>query len=151
VDGKTAELVGSKMIGLLDGAPEVHTITADNGKEFAGHTHVAQAHDAEFHFAGPCHSRERGLDEHTDGLVREHFPKGTDFRLVSDAEVRKVQDRPNACPRSPGIPDAHGSLARSRGETAPILHPRPDPSPHRAAGSPPRDGEPCLEDGASPA
>jgi len=98
VDGKTAELVGSKMIVLLDGAPEIHTITSDNGKEFAGHTHVAKAHDAEFHFAGPCHSRERGLNEHADGLVREHFPKGTDFRLVSDAEVRKAQDRLNARP-----------------------------------------------------
>jgi len=86
------------MIGLLDEAPAVLTITSDNGKEFADHTRVAQAHDAEFHFAGPCHSRERGLNEHADGLVREYFPKGTDFRLVSDAEVRKVQDRLNARP-----------------------------------------------------
>jgi len=99
VERKTAELVGSKMIVLLDEAPEVLTITSDNGKEFADHTRVAQAHDAEFYFARPYHSWERGLNEHTNGLVREYFPKGTDFRLVSDAEVRQVQDRPNARPR----------------------------------------------------
>jgi len=79
VGGKTADAVGSKMIGLPNGVPAAHTITSDNGKEFAGHTRVAKAHDAKFHFAGPCHSRERDLDEHTDCRVREHFPKGTDF------------------------------------------------------------------------
>jgi len=99
VDRKTAEAVCSQMIALLDGVAEVHTITSDNGKEFAGHRRVAKAHDASFYFARPYHSWERGLNEHTNGLVREYFPKGTDFRRVSDAEVREVQDRLNARPR----------------------------------------------------
>ena len=46
--------------------------------------------------ARPYHSWERGLNEHTNGLVRGYFPKGTDFRKVSDEEVQKVQDRLNA-------------------------------------------------------
>ena len=77
----------------------VHKITADNGKEFADHSHVAEALDADFFFAKPFHSRERGLNEHTNGLVREYFPKGIDFREICDEKVQKVQDRLNGRPR----------------------------------------------------
>ena len=100
VDKKTKEAVGSTSIRLL-GSDEfpVHTITADNGKEFADHHRVAEDLDADFYFATPYRSWERGLNEHTNGLVRGYFPKGTDFRKVSDEEVRKVQDRLNARPR----------------------------------------------------
>ena len=81
----------------------VHTITADNGKEFAGHAKVASALGAGFFFARPYHSRERGMNEHVNGLVREWFPKGTDFRDVKDGEVQTVQDRLNVRPRkAPG-------------------------------------------------
>ena len=58
----------------------VRTITSDNGKEFAGHAAVAEALGAGFFFATPYHSWERGLNEHVNGLVRQYFPKGTDFR-----------------------------------------------------------------------
>ena len=97
---KTKEAVCSTLI-RLPGSDEipVHTITADNGKEFADHSRVANALKAQFFFARPCHSWERGLNEHTNGLVREYFPKGTDFRKVSDEEVQKVQGRLNARPR----------------------------------------------------
>ncbi len=84
---------------LLPSCALVRTITADNGKEFAGHAQVAQALGAGFFFATPCHSRERGLNEHTNGLVRQQFPKGTDFRQVTDARVKAVQDRTDARPR----------------------------------------------------
>ena len=86
------------MTGMLGPLP-VHTVTADNGKEFAGHARVAEALGAGFFFARPYHSWERGLNEHVNGLVREWFPKGTDFRKVTDAEVQAVQDRLNARPR----------------------------------------------------
>ena len=100
VDRKTAEAVGSALIDLLgSGAALVYTITADNGKEFAGHARVSKTLGAAFFFARPYHSWERGLNEHTNGLVREYFPKGTDFRKVSDDEVQRVQDRLNARPR----------------------------------------------------
>ena len=71
----------------------------DNGKEFATHMHVARALDADFFFARPYHSWERGLNEHTNGLCREYFPKDTDFRQVTDAEISALQDRLNARPR----------------------------------------------------
>ncbi len=77
----------------------VHTLTADNGKEFAGHREVAEGLDAGFYFATPYHSWERGLNEHVNGLVREYFPKGVDFRQVTTEQVREVEDRLNHRPR----------------------------------------------------
>ena len=65
----------------------VHTITADNGKEFAGHLLLAKTLSALFFFATPYHSWERGLNEHTNGLVRQYFPKSTDFKTLDPAEV----------------------------------------------------------------
>lgn len=100
VGRKTADAVGNALTDmLLPLYALVHTITADNGKEFAGHARVAKALGAGFFFATPYHSWERGLNEHVNGLVREYFPKGTDFRQVSDVQVKAVQDRLNARPR----------------------------------------------------
>ncbi len=82
----------------MPGPLPVHTVTADNGKEFAGHARVSEALGAGFFFARHCHSWERGTDEHVNGLVREHFPKGTDFRKVTDRAVKAVQDRLDARP-----------------------------------------------------
>ncbi len=70
---------------------KVLTITADNGKEFAHHRRIAQALSASFYFAQPYHSWERGLNEHTNGLVRQYFPKATNFRTVEPAAVMRVQ------------------------------------------------------------
>ena len=100
VDRKTAEEVGAALIRRLEGDRHlVHTITADNGKEFADHSSLSKALDAKFYFARPYHSWERGLNEHTNGLVRQYLPKGTDFRSVTDAEVQAVEDLLNSRPR----------------------------------------------------
>ena len=100
VDRRTSAEVSAAMLAMLrPSAAPVHTITADNGKEFAGHAGVAEALKAAFYFATPYHSWERGLNGHTNGLVRQYLPKGTDLRAVTDAEVRAVQDRLNARPR----------------------------------------------------
>ena len=77
----------------------VHTITSDNGKEFAGHGEITEALGAGFFFATPYHSWERGLCEHTNGLVRQYFAKGTDFREVRGDEVRRVEGLLNGRPR----------------------------------------------------
>ena len=68
----------------------VHTITYDNGKEFAAHQLTAKALNADIYFATPYHAWERGLNDNTNGLIRDFFPKGTDFTKVSTAEVAKV-------------------------------------------------------------
>ena len=97
---RTSAAVSAAMLEMPQpSAAPVHTITADNGREFAGHAGVAEALRAGFFLPTPYHSWERGLNEHTNGLVRQYLPKGTDLRAVSDAEVRAVQDRTDARPR----------------------------------------------------
>jgi IS30 family transposase len=77
----------------------VHTITADNGKEFAGHQTVAKKLRTEFYFATPYHAWERGLNENTNGLVRQYFPKGMSLANVTHTQVRHVQNLLNSRPR----------------------------------------------------
>jgi IS30 family transposase len=77
----------------------VHTITADNGKEFAYHEKISKALKAKVYFAHPYSSWERGLNENTNGLLRQYFPKSTDFKLVTQAEVNRAVKRLNARPR----------------------------------------------------
>ncbi|OSI11343.1 IS30 family transposase [Neisseria canis] len=77
----------------------VHTITMDNGKEFYRHIRIAQALEAETYFCRPYRSWEKGLNENTNGLIRQYFPKQTDFRNISHREIRRVQDELNHRPR----------------------------------------------------
>jgi IS30 family transposase len=53
----------------------VHTITSDNGKEFAKHESVAEKLNAGYYFARPYHSRERGVNKNYKRLLRQYFPK----------------------------------------------------------------------------
>ncbi len=103
VDRRTAAAVSAAMLEMLrPSAAPVHTITSDNGREFAGHVGVARALRAAFYFATPYHFWERGLNGHTNGLARQYLPKGTDLRAVTDAQVRAVQGRTDARPPPTG-------------------------------------------------
>jgi len=75
------------------------TITYDNGKEFCGHVEISRKVNAKCYFATPYHSWERGLNEHTNGLVRQYFPKGMDLTVITDEEVEKVENLLNDRPR----------------------------------------------------
>ena len=100
VPDKTARSVRRAILELLAPlADRVHTLTADNGKEFAHHEAIAQSLSAEFFFAHPYASWERGLNENTNGLVRQYFPKKQDFSTITDAEVHMVMDKLNNRPR----------------------------------------------------
>ena len=77
----------------------VKTITSDNGREFAAHQQIAQALKADFYFAHPYASWERGLNENTNGLVRQYFPKKSDFTNITVAELNRVAERLNDRPR----------------------------------------------------
>jgi IS30 family transposase len=77
----------------------VKTITSDNGREFAGHQQIGQNLKADFYFAHPYHSWERGLNENTNGLVRQYFPKKSEFSKITDKQITKVVDRLNNRPR----------------------------------------------------
>ncbi|MEM9538888.1 MAG: IS30 family transposase [Cyanobacteria bacterium P01_E01_bin.42] len=75
------------------------TITYDNGKEFSGHQKISEELGVQCYFARPYHSWERGLNEHTNGLLRQFFPKDTNFKIVTEEEVQKVIDLINNRPR----------------------------------------------------
>jgi len=77
----------------------VLTLTSDNGKEFAYHEDVSFDLNADFYFAKPYHSWERGLNEHTNGLVRQYFPKSQRFDEITQEEVKKVEFLLNTRPR----------------------------------------------------
>jgi IS30 family transposase len=95
----TAEEVSQAMIEGLQGGLPLHTITSDNGKEFAKHQDVAKALGVSTYFATPYHSWQRGLNENTNGLIRQYWPKGTDFAQVTPEEVAKVERLLNQRPR----------------------------------------------------
>ena len=100
VANRTAKAVTDATIRLLKPYKKVlHTITADNGKEFAFHEKIAKALGIEFYFAHPYHSWERGLNENTNGLLRQYWPKRTAFKGVSQAEVKFVVNELNNRPR----------------------------------------------------
>ena len=100
VSSKKASEVTKALIEMLYPIRAItHTITSDNGKEFAYHEEVSKALDAKFYFANPYHSWERGLNEHTNGLIRQYLPKKTDFTKVKRKEIREIQNRLNHRPR----------------------------------------------------
>ena len=76
-----------------------HTMTFDNGKEFAGHESMSEQLDMAVYFAHPYHSWERGLNENTNGLLRQYFPKGSCFEEVTEAQVQAAVERLNHRPR----------------------------------------------------
>jgi len=75
------------------------SITSDNGSEFAYHAEVAKNTDIEWYFCHPYSSFERGLNENTNGLARDFYPKRTDFRDIQEAEFLKLQNILNNRPR----------------------------------------------------
>lgn len=76
-----------------------HTLTLDNGKEFAGHRTITRQTKLAVYFARPYHSWERGCNENFNGLLRQYFPKGTDFTRIAASEVEHVLDQLNDRPR----------------------------------------------------
>jgi len=78
---------------------KVHTITGDNGKEFANHAQIAEALKAAFYFAHPYSVWERGTNENINGLIRQYFPKNTNFSITTFEEALIVADKLNHRPR----------------------------------------------------
>ena len=100
VERKTGKAVGDAITTLLKSYfRHVHTITSDNGREFAGHEAIAQKLQAKFYFAHPYASWERATNEHTNGLIRQYFPKNRDFTTISQQEIDMAMIRLNNCPR----------------------------------------------------
>lgn len=99
--GKRADLLAKVAVGCMNHLKDkVKTITLDNGLEFAEHEEIAKGLNADIYFAHPYASWERGINENTNGLIRQYFPKGTDFTAVKDEEILFVMNRLNNRPRA---------------------------------------------------
>lgn len=85
---------------LSDIKDHVFTITSDNGKEFANHEQIAKRLEADYYFANPYSSWERGTNENANGLIRQYFPKkehfiiNEAFRLRVKIAERRLNNRP---------------------------------------------------------
>ena len=102
LDSRESYHTGQKMIDLLRSySKHVLTITADNGLEFSSHQLVSTALKADFYFAHPYKSWERGLNENTNGLIRQYFPKKSNFQHLTKWDLqrttRKLNSRPRKC------------------------------------------------------
>jgi IS30 family transposase len=100
ISQKTANKASDAIIKLLKPFKQhVHTITSDNGKEFAQHEKIALELNAKMFFATPYHSWERGLNENTNGLIRQYFSKKCDFSTITQEQVQYVEYLLNSRPR----------------------------------------------------
>lgn len=97
----TVAVIGSINQRMLLIAMLVLTVTFDNGREFSQHALLSLALGADVFFAKPYHSWERGLNENTNGLIRQYYPKKCSFDKVSNADLliteRKLNNRPRKC------------------------------------------------------
>ena len=77
----------------------VHTITYDNGLEFAEHGRIEEVLDAAGYFCRPYHSWEKGGVANFNGLVRQYFPKGYNMRVITREALAAVEKELNNRPR----------------------------------------------------
>lgn len=97
---KSADSVTSSILALLKPYKDmVKTLTMDNGKEFAGHEIFSEKLSSPAFFAHPYSSWERGLNENTNGLIRQFFPKGHSLKMISKKSIKRVMDLLNYRPR----------------------------------------------------
>jgi transposase, IS30 family len=98
---KTSSEVNKVTIEFFTEIPEAQlkTMTFDNGKEFSGHAELSKKLGLLCYFANPYHSWERGLNEHTNGLLRQFFPKQTNFKIVKPEALEKAVILINKRPR----------------------------------------------------
>jgi IS30 family transposase len=100
VKRRTAQTVRKQVCRmLLPFKHKVHTLTSDHGKEFADHQQIAETLDLKFYFAHPYAAWERGTNENTNGLLRQYFPKKSDFQSVSNRALEQTMTKLNFRPR----------------------------------------------------
>lgn len=100
VTTKKAHDVAKEIVSLLSPIKShVLTITSDNGTEFAQHEWIAKNLEASIFFAHPYHSWERGLNENTNGLIRQYIPKGSSFADLTPERINEVETLLNSRPR----------------------------------------------------
>jgi IS30 family transposase len=95
---KTAATLNRAAIRAFRPIP-AHTLTLDNGKEFAAHKSLSRALGLDIYFPHPYHSWKRGLNEHTNGLIRQYLPKIIPFDHLTQKQLDNLVDKINNWPR----------------------------------------------------
>jgi len=99
-NSKTAQAVSDTLVRLLMPYKDrVKTLTFDNGTEFVQHQKVGKALNATTYFAHPYSSWERPINENTNGLLRQFFPKKTDFSQIGWRDIKTAVKNLNNRPR----------------------------------------------------
>jgi len=101
VPSKHADVVAEAVTDILMDMPlsHIHTITFDNGTEFARHEDIAARLPVDIYFASPYSSYQRGTNENTNGLIRRYLPKGTSFKNLTPQQLETIVDEINNRPR----------------------------------------------------
>ena len=101
LDDRKADTFADRSVTLLNTAPAQlrQTLTLDNGSECARFSKIEHATGMRVYFAAPYAAWQRGTNENTNGLLRQYFPKGTDFRRVTARALQRAVDRLNHRPR----------------------------------------------------
>ena len=100
IPSKNAEIVEQSLIQtLMPFKDKIHSITSDNGTEFARFKNVEQALNIKWFFADPYASQQRGCNENQNGLLRQYFKNNTDLNLITDKQVETIQNKLNNRPR----------------------------------------------------
>ena len=100
IGSKHADVTAQATIDLLQPLKKItHTVTADNGTEFTYHEQVSNALDIKYYFCDPYSSWQRGLNEHTNGLIRQYIPKKSSFENISQEEIVTIANKLNHRPR----------------------------------------------------
>ncbi len=99
--GLGASSVRKAFAKAIEGFPNDirRSLTYDQGKEMADHLQLTMDTDMQVYFAHKGSPWERGTSENNNGLIRQFFPKGTDFTLVNNEELKRAQDLLNDRPR----------------------------------------------------
>ena len=77
----------------------LYSMTGDNGTEFSAHKKISDTLGIDFYFTHPYSSLEKGTNENTNGLIRQYFPKGTDFGSITELALAEVETALNNRPR----------------------------------------------------
>lgn len=100
VSSKEAAVVSQAIINRMSSAQlPLHSMTGDNGTEFSEHHRIADQLGIDFYFTHPYSSWEKGTNENTNGLIRQYFPKGTDFGSITESTLSEVETALNNRPR----------------------------------------------------
>ena len=99
-ENKSAKAVKDVIINLLSSlASSIKTLTYDNGPEFAEHEAIDKSLETQGYFADPYASWQRGLNENTNGLIRQYLPKKTSFDNLTQETIEWIMNRLNNRPR----------------------------------------------------